>query len=277
MRLIMLTLLTMIAFAANSVLNRLALVEAGSGPAAFAAIRLASGAVVLGVLIWASGNRKTLTMPSGLKRVIGPLSLAMYVLGFSFAYVSLPAGAGALMLFGGVQVTMFAGAVASREEVPATRWLGAGMAFGGLIWLLGAGDGMPLPFSGWVLMGAAALGWGIYSLLGRDAKDALGSTAMNFILAAPLGLLVFLVVPDQITGQGIILAVLSGGLTSGLGYALWYRILPQLGATRAAVAQLSVPVIAMGGGMIFLSETISMRFVISSLLVLGGVVVSLRR
>ena len=278
MRLILLTLLTMIAFAANSVLNRLALVDAGTGPAAFAAIRLASGAVVLATLVWVRGRREKLILPTGLSLVIGPLSLAVYVLGFSFAYVSLPAGVGALMLFGGVQVTMFVGAVVSREKVPITRWLGAGMAFGGLIWLLWPSEeGARLPFSGWVLMAAAALGWGIYSLLGRGAKDALGSTTVNFVLAVPLGLLMLLIMPDQISGRGVMLAVLSGGITSGLGYALWYQILPQLGATRAAVTQLSVPVIAMAGGMIFLGEVTSLRFAISSLLVLGGVVVSMRR
>jgi len=277
MRLILLTLLTMIAFAANSVLNRLALVDPETGPAAFAVIRLASGAVVLAVLVLVRGRRDKLNLPTGLNLIIGPLSLAIYVLGFSFAYVSLPAGVGALLLFGGVQVTMFAGAVVSREEVPFTRWLGAAMAFGGLVWLLWPGDAMVLPVAGWMLMALAAIGWGIYSLLGRGAQDALGATAINFMLAVPLGLIAFIILPDHITGQGVVLAILSGGLTSGLGYALWYRILPQLGATRAAVAQLSVPVIAMGGGMAFLNEAASLRFVIASLLVLGGVAVSMRR
>ncbi|WP_428543522.1 DMT family transporter [Profundibacter sp.] len=277
MRLILLTLLTMIAFAANSVLNRLALVDPETGPAAFAVIRLASGAVVLGMLVWARGQRKKLNFPTGLNLIIGPLSLAIYVLGFSFAYVSLPAGVGALLLFGGVQVTMFAGAVVTREEVPFTRWLGAGMAFGGLVWLLWPSDAVVLPVAGWMLMALAAMGWGIYSLLGRGAQDALGATATNFVLAVPLSLMIFIIHPDHITGQGVMLAILSGGLTSGLGYALWYRILPQLGATRAAVAQLSVPVIAMGGGMAFLNESASLRFVIASLLVLSGVAVSLRR
>ncbi|AXX98790.1 DMT family transporter [Profundibacter amoris] len=277
MRLILLTLLTMIAFAANSVLNRLALVDPETGPAAFAVIRLVSGAVVLAVLVWVRRRRDILNLPTGLNLIIGPLSLAIYVLGFSFAYVNLPAGVRALLLFGGVQVTMFAGAVVSREKVPFTRWLGAAMAFVGLVWLLWPGDAMGLPVAGWMLMALAAIGWGIYSLLGRGAQDALGATAVNFMLAVPLGLIIFIILPDHITGQGVVLAILSGGLTSGLGYALWYRILPQLGATRAAVAQLSVPVIAMGGGMAFLNEAASLRFVIASLLVLGGVVVSMRR
>ncbi len=277
MRLIFLTTFTMIAFAANSVLNRLALVDAGMGPAAFAAIRLAAGAVVLMVLVWVRGGGARPVLWPRLKDAIGPLSLALYVLGFSFAYVSLPAGVGALLLFGGVQVTMFAGAILLREEVPLQRWLGAGLAFSGLVWLLWPGAGASLSLAGGVLMAAAALGWGIYSLLGRGATDALGSTAMNFLLAMPLAVLVFVILPDRITAWGAMLAALSGGVTSGLGYALWYRILPHLGATKAAVAQLSVPVIAMAGGIVFLDEMISMRIIVASLLVLGGVAVSMRR
>lgn len=277
MRLILLTTLTMIAFAANSVLNRLALVDAGMGPAAFSAIRLVAGAVVLGVLVRVRGGGANPALRPNLKGAIGPLSLALYVLGFSFAYVSMPAGVGALLLFGGVQVTMFAGAVILREEVPPTRWLGAGLAFGGLVWLLWPGGDATLSLAGGLLMAAAALGWGIYSLMGREAEDALGLTAMNFLLAAPLGLLVFAIFPDQITVRGIVLAMLSGGVTSGLGYALWYQIVPRLGSARAAVAQLSVPVIAMAGGMVFLGEGVSLRFVVASLLVLGGVAVSMRR
>ncbi len=277
MRLTLLTLLTMIAFAANSVLNRLALMDAGMGPAAFAAIRLAAGAGVLAALVWVRGGGVRPVLRPRLKDAIGPLSLALYVLGFSFAYVSLPAGVGALLLFGGVQVTMFAGAIILREEVPLQRWLGAGLAFSGLVWLLWPGASASLPLAGGVLMAAAALGWGIYSLLGRGATDALGATAMNFLLAMPLALLVFVILPDRITAWGAVLAGLSGGVTSGLGYALWYRILPQLGATKAAVAQLSVPVIAMAGGIAFLDETVSMRIIVASLLVLGGVAVSMRR
>lgn len=215
-------------------------------------------------------------MQPGLKGAIGALSLALYMLGFSYAYVSLPAGIGALILFGGVQVTMFTGAVLLREEVPPQRWLGAALAFGGLIWLLWPGGGAAPPLAGSLLMAAAALGWGVYSLLGRGVGDALAASSLNFALAIPLGLLVFSILPDQITVYGAFLAILSGGVTSGMGYALWYRILPQLGATRAAVAQLSVPLIAMAGGIVFLAEAVSLRFVVASLLVMAGVWVSMR-
>lgn len=278
MRLILLTSLTMIAFAANSVLNRLALVDGVMGPAGFAALRLISGAVALSALMWAT-NKAPHRPPQrpGLKGAIGAGSLALYVLGFSFAYVSLPAGIGALILFGGVQITMFTGAVILREPIPPQRIFGAALAFGGLIWLLWPSGGTAPPLAGSLLMTAAALGWGIYSLLGRGAQDALASSTLNFTLAIPLGLLVYALKPDQITGYGAFLAILSGGITSGLGYALWYRILPQLGATRAAVAQLSVPLIAMAGGVVFLSEAVSLRFAIASLMVMAGVWVSMRR
>ena len=280
MRLILLTTLTMIAFAANSILNRLALVDGVMGPAGFALIRLMAGAVTLTALKWARDKTKTpqIRTPkrAGLKGALGAGSLALYVLGFSFAYVSLPAGVGALILFGGVQVTMFTGAVVLREPIPPQRIFGAALAFSGLIWLLWPGGGTAPSLTGSVLMAVAALGWGIYSLLGRGAVDALATSSLNFALAIPLGLLVFTLLPDQITGYGAFLAILSGGITSGMGYALWYQILPQLGATRAAVAQLSVPLIAMAGGILFLAEAINLRFAIAGLLVTAGVWVSMR-
>lgn len=269
MRLFLLTALTMLAFAANSILNRMALEDGTTGPAAFAAIRLVAGALCLWALVaWRGGGMRPLWQPGG------AASLALYVLGFSFAYVSLPAGVGALILFGGVQITMFAGALILRETVPARRWAGAALAFGGLVWLLWpAGGAAPDPWGG-ALMAAAALGWGIYSLLGRGATDPMGATAGNFVFAAPLGLIVLAVLPDTATAQGAVLAVLSGAVTSGCGYALWYAVLPRLGSTRAAVAQLCVPVIAAAGGLLLLGEGISLRFAMASALVLGGVLLA---
>ena len=275
MRLFLLTALTMTAFAANSVLNRMALVEDGMGPASFAAIRLVSGALALAALVVLrrEGRGLRLVAPG---RVTGTLSLALYVLGFSFAYVTLDAGLGALILFGGVQVTMFAGAVLAREQVPPARWLGAGVALSGLAVLLWPEGATAPPIAGAALMIAAALGWGIYSLAGRGAGDPLGDTAANFVLAAPLGLLVVLLLPDGVTAQGVVLACLSGIVTSGLGYALWYTVLPRLAASVAAVAQLTVPLIALAGGVLFLGEALTLRFALASALVLGGVALSLR-
>jgi drug/metabolite transporter (DMT)-like permease len=274
MRLIFLTTLVMIAFAANSVLNRMALVGDATGPAAFALIRLGAGAVFLLGLARLQGGGIAWRAPG---RLWGAATLALYVLGFSFAYVTLNAGVGALILFGCVQITMFVGALVAREQVPLARWIGAAIAFGGLLVLLWPQGGAVPDASGAALMAAAAVGWGVYSLLGRGSGNALGSTAANFALALPAGVLVFALLPDTVTARGATLAVISGAITSGAGYALWYTVLPRLAASVAAVAQLTVPVIAAAAGLALLGEPLTARFAIAAVLVLGGVVYSLRR
>jgi drug/metabolite transporter (DMT)-like permease len=273
MRLALLTLLTMIAFAANSVLNRLGVAGGQIGAAEFAAVRLLSGAGMLLALVGLrAALRGTAIWPGGRGRLVGPLSLLVYLFGFSWAYRSLPAGAGALILFGTVQITMFAGALLGREAVPGARWAGAGLAFSGLCLLLVPGGGeVSLPHA--AAMALAGAGWGVFSLSGRGQTDALGATAWNFGLALPLGLALALAAPTEImtTPTGLSLAVLSGAVSSGLGYALWYRILPGLGASRAAVAQLTVPVLAALGGSLLLHEALTLRFAVAAALVLGGV------
>lgn len=271
MRLFLLTALTMLAFAANSVLNRWAVGPGHIGAVEFAMIRLVAGAVTLGVLVlW---SRRGLAWPGLRGRVAGVLGLAAYMIGFSLAYRGLDAGTGALVLFGTVQVTMFAGALIAREAVPGRRWAGAVLAMGGLVLIAAPGAAAPgsaglVPIA---LMAVAGFGWGVYSLAGRAASDPLAATAWNFVLAVPLVLplaLVGLQTPDV---PGVVLAVVSGALTSGLGYALWYAVLPQLGAARAAVAQLTVPVIAAVGGAVLLAEVPGLRFWLAAGLVLGGV------
>jgi drug/metabolite transporter (DMT)-like permease len=267
MRLFLLTALTMLAFAANSVLNRWAVGQGHIGAVEFAVIRLLAGAVMLAALVLR--QRGGLAWPGRRGRVAGVLGLSAYLMGFSLAYRGLDAGTGALVLFGTVQVTMFAGALVSREAVPARRWLGAGLALGGLALIAAPGTVALWPL---VLMAVAGVGWGVYSLAGRGAVDPLAATAWNFLLSVPvvlpLGLLAGPVAPD---GVGIALAVVSGAVTSGLGYALWYAILPQLGAARAAVAQLTVPVVAALGGAVLLAEPPGLRFWGAAALVLGGV------
>jgi drug/metabolite transporter (DMT)-like permease len=275
MRLLLLTTLVMIAFAANSVLNRMALVGDATGPAAFALIRLAAGAVFLLAMTRLRAGAGVPWKTDG--RVAGVLMLALYVLGFSFAYVSLETGTGALILFGGVQITMFAGALIAREAVPLARWIGAVIAFVGLAVLLWPAGGVVPDPVGALLMAGAAVGWGVYSLLGRTVADPLGSTAANFALALPIGVVVFFIVPGDLTPRGAVLAVISGAVTSGAGYALWYTVLPRLQASVAAVAQLTVPVIAVAGGLVFLAEPVSLRFVAAAALVLAGIAISLRR
>lgn len=264
--------LTMIAFAANSVLNRLALAEHAAGPASFAAVRLVAGAAVLVALVSVRDGSARLT--SAL-RWQNAAALAVYMLGFAFAYIWLDAGLGALILFGSVQLTMFGGALLSGETIPARRWIGAALAFAGVVWLLRpTGLTAPEP-AGAVLMAVAGIAWGVYSLLGRGNKDPLASTASAFCLAVPVGFLFAVVFRDGMSAYGILLAALSGGVTSGLGYALWYRLLPQLPSSSAAVAQLTVPVIAATGGVVLLSEPVGLRFVVSCALVIAGVLLAL--
>ncbi len=267
-RLFALTALTMVAFAANSVLNRWALLDGATGPAAFQAIRVFSGALCLGVLL---SMRHGLPKLTGRTRALGTLSLLAYMVGFSFAYVALDAGVGALILFGGVQITMFAGALISGERPTTARWLGAAIALAGLGWLLWPGAVGAPPLFASLLMGIAAIGWGVYSLIGRGVSDPLAETGANFICAAPLALLVWILIPDEISSQGMLIAVLSGAGTSGLGYALWYSVLPKLDAAVAAIAQLTVPVIAVIGGILLLNEDATPRLIAACLVVLGGV------
>lgn len=272
MRLFGLTVLTMIAFAANSVLNRMGLAQAGLDPVLFGTVRLMAGAAMLALLSFILRGGVPL---GGRGRLIGVLSLSLYVFGFSMAYTALDAGIGALVLFGMVQVTMFAGALWLGERVPAIRWAGALVAFAGLVWLLWPGGGVTLPFIQAGMMVLAGVGWGIYSLNGRGAGDALQATAANFVLAVPIALILLLAKGmGGANAAGLLLAVLSGAVTSGLGYALWYAILPKLGATRAAVAQLTVPVIAIAGGVLFLGEVPSLAFLMATTVVLVGVALS---
>jgi drug/metabolite transporter (DMT)-like permease len=258
----------MVAFASNSILNRWGLLDGETGPAAFQALRVVAGAVCLGVLLYARGNMpKLLTR----RRVVGTGSLMAYMLGFSFAYVALDAGVGALILFGGVQVTMFAGALLKGERPPALRWVGAVVAFGGLIWLLWPGAVGAPPLAAALMMGVAAVAWGVYSLAGRGATDPMAETGANFICSIPFAVLAWLIVQDGMSAGGAVLAIICGAVTSGLGYALWYTVLPKLDAAVAALTQLTVPVIAVVGGVLVLGEVASGRLILASAMVLGGV------
>ena len=279
MRLIALTAIAMVAFAANSVLNRAALIGGGIDPVSFGTVRLLSGAAVLVIL--SAVQRRGISLRGSARRA-AVAALLIYIFAFSLAYQRLDAGLGALILFGCVQITMFAGALATRETVPLVRWLGAAIAFSGLVWLLWPDGGAVVPPLFGVAMAAAGAAWGIYSLTGRAGNDPLAETAANFLLAAMIAVpltLVFAVWPGAaalyIDRPGAAIAILSGAVTSGLGYALWYFVLPRLAATTAATAQLSVPIIAMAGGMITLGEPLTGTFALASALVLGGVALSL--
>lgn len=269
MHLFLLTALTMTAFAANSVLNRLAVDAGGIDPSSFAMIRVIAGAVALSMILTVRGGGLPIAKRG---RLLGAASLAAYMIGFSLAYVTLDAGLGALILFGTVQVAMF-GWSALRGAAPSARQLlGAGVAFAGLVlalWPSSGGTGTDA--TGAVLMVIAGLGWAVYTLAAKGAKDPLAETGANFVVATPM-LLVLLLGPDlHAAPLGIALAVAAGAVTSGLGYALWYYVLPDVGPQRAPVVQLSVPIIAIAAGALFLGEAITLPIVLATLLVLGGI------
>ena len=266
----------MVAFAANSLLNRLALLDGAIGPAEFAAIRVSSGVVVLVLLLIIRDRNLPKPLPPRWAAVGG---LAVYMLGFSFAYVSMDAGLGALILFGIVQITMFGGALIEGETAPAQRWAGMILAMAGLALLTYPSGAVKLEITALMLMVGAGIGWGIYSLIGRRVAEPVSATAWNFIYCLPVVLIVLLLVSDgpELTSRGVILATLSGGVTSALGYALWYALLPQLGATRGALAQLSAPAIALFLGAILLRETVTLTAMLAATLILGGIAIGLVR
>ena len=268
-----LTAIAMLAFAANSLLCRLALGRGLIDPASFATTRVIAGAVTLGLIVlpkWRSSGRSTPDWPAA-------GMLFVYMAGFSFAYVTLSAGTGALILFGAVQLTMFVAALRGGEHFALLSWLGLAIAVLGLVYLVSPGITAPDPL-GAALMTVAGVAWGVYSLRGRGAADPLSSTANNFICAVPMVLAVSAVFIGgfRVSARGLALAVASGAVTSGLGYVVWYAALRGLTRARAATVQLSVPVIAAIGGVLLLAEPITLRLLLASAATLGGVWLALR-
>ncbi|WP_454765968.1 DMT family transporter [Cupriavidus campinensis] len=271
-----LTALAMVAFAANSLLARAALKGTGIDAATFTLVRVAAAAAVLLLIV---------RMRRGAWRVAGDwvaaVALLAYACGFSFAYLRLPAGTGALVLFACVQATMIGDGLRRGDRLDAAQWLGVALALAGLVWLVLPGLQAPPP-GATVLMAAAGVGWGVYSLRGRGAADALSATAGNFVRAVPLAVAVGMAAwpqraPDL---QGVAYAVASGAITSGIGYVVWYAALRGLASTTAATVQLSVPVLAALGGIAWLGEPMTARLASSAAAILGGialVIVSRRR
>ena len=272
MKLFVLVALTMVAFAANSVLNRIGVAQFGMDPFVFAVLRVAAGAAMLAGLVALRGNRPWLGLAQH-----GPAAFALttYMIGFSWAYLSLGAGLGALILFGALQIMLFGWAVVQGQSISPQRWAGVALALAGLVVLLWPGAVATVPFWGTIAMLVATAGWAGYTVLGQGAQDPLRASSGNFILCLPMALPVLMVVgPTPLNTGGVLTAVVAGAVTSGLGYALWYRVLPQLATTTAATAQLSVPVIAVVGGAIFLGEPVTLRMVSAAVLVLGGIALS---
>jgi drug/metabolite transporter (DMT)-like permease len=272
LRTVVLTVVALLAFAANSLLCRLALQQESIDPASFASIRIASGALTLAVI---ARYRAPPAVP-GKSDWISAAMLFIYVAFFSFAYVTLPAGTGALILFGSVQLTMFSAGLRSGERFGAVAWGGLAIAVAGLVYLVLPGIAAPSP-AGALLMAVAGLAWGVYSLRGRRAGDPLLATAGNFARAVPLAVVLSLLFLSRakLSNAGLALAIASGAVTSGLGYVVWYAALRNLGALRAAVVQLPVPLITALGGVAFLAETFTPRLAIASAAMLGGIAVVL--
>jgi len=262
----------MIAFAANPLLCRLALGEQLIDAASFTFVRTVSGAVML-ALIMLPRWRRRIRVSVNWRSVA---ALFTYMVFFSFAYRSLSASTGTLLLFAAVQFTMFISAIRGGEYLTMLSWFGFALAVIGVIYLVFPGITSPDPL-GALLMVVAGAAWGGYSLLGRGAADPLESTAINFIYSVPPAIVVALLFMDDAyyTHSGLILAMVSGAIASGLGYAIWYAALKSLSASRAATVQLSVPTLAAFGGIIFLSEPISVRLIVASALTLGGIAIVL--
>ncbi len=274
LKLALLTTTAMLAFAANSLLCRMALVETNIDPASFTLVRLASGAIVLMALM-VTRNQVSFAVKDSLLaqgNMTSAIALFVYAAGFSFAYISMTTGAGALLLFGAVQLTMIGWSLVKGERMTLLQWSGFALALGGLVLLLLPNASVPDFFSA-MLMISAGVAWGVYSLLGKGSSQPVAATAGNFVRATPVGLVLFIVFwpGGNVDMAGIGYAVASGALASGLGYALWYSILPYIASVKAATLQLSVPVLAVVAGWLLLNEVVTYRMLASSALVLGGV------
>ncbi|MEX3931596.1 DMT family transporter [Paraburkholderia phymatum] len=273
MRIALLTIVAMLAFAGNSLLCRVALKGTSIDPATFTTVRLVSAAVALWVIL----RTRRVSLPVG-GNWISAFALIAYAVAFSFAYVSLAAGTGALLLFGAVQATMIGYALARGERLRARQWIGVACALAGLVGLVLPGLSAPAPLAS-LLMLSAGVAWGVYSLRGKGAADPIATTAGNFIRAVPFAVAVSAgtFAHMSIDPMGLLFAALSGALTSGVGYVIWYAALKELSAATAATVQLSVPPIAAIGGIALLGEPLTARLALSSIMILGGIALVVAR
>lgn len=273
MKTILLTCLALFAFAGNSVLCRLALGENTIDAASFTILRLLSGVIVL-FLCLQLNQMFIAKQPDSLSKGswFGAFSLFIYAVAFSFAYISLETGVGALILFGFVQLTMLGFSVISGNKFNYIELSGVLLAFIGLVYLVSPNLSTP-SFTGFMLMTLAGIAWGAYTLIGKKAKHPLSDTSYNFLRTTPFVLvLLFISYPYAVyTSTGIWYAILSGGMTSGIGYAIWYLAIKNISTIQAAVIQLLVPIVAALGGVVFVNEAVSVRLIISSVMVLGGI------
>ncbi|UXA00178.1 DMT family transporter [Vibrio splendidus] len=291
MQTLMVTFITLVAFAANSVLCRWALMDQTIDPLSFSVVRILSGALTLLILLTLSssakrkqdkleGNASMYTKIRSELDLTAILALLVYMFGFSFAYLTLGAGLGALVLFVAVQFTMIAAHLFAGNRMSSIEWGGCLLSVAGLVYLLIPTGATSSPdLTSIILMVLAGVGWGIYTLAGKKSTNALQSTTANFgfgslVILALLSLLAFIpsvTAQISIKEQGLIYAVLSGAVASGVGYSLWYYVVKKLNTVVASIAQLSVPVIATLGGVVLLSEPVTMQFIVSSTVILLGI------
>ncbi|MEP6866019.1 MAG: DMT family transporter [Deltaproteobacteria bacterium] len=259
----------MLGFAANSLLGRAALRTDQIDATSFTAIRLATGALVLALLV--AGRRDRLR---GAGSWGSAIALAGYAVAFTFAYRVLPAGTGALVLFGAVQLTMIVGGLLRGERPTLLQWIGWTCALAGLVVITAPGLDPP-PLTGTLLMLAAGAAWGVYSLRGRGIARPLATTADNFLRTLPIAAVLFFVGARHMTTMGVVLAACSGGIASGLGYSLWYAAVPALGATRSAAVQLSVPVITALAALALFDEPLRPTLIAGGAAILVGLALAL--
>jgi drug/metabolite transporter (DMT)-like permease len=266
------TTLALVAFAANSLLCRLALSQRTIDPASFTTVRLVAGAVTLALIARLASSSRTPADPSWTSAAM----LFLYAAPFSFACGSLTTGTGALLLFGAVQVTMILGTLRAGDRPNSGQWLGLGMAFSGLVYLVLPGITAPSPL-GATLMLLAGFAWGLYSLRGRAVRNPLAQTASNFARTVPMVLALSLAAHRALHAEprGLVFALLSGALASGVGYVVWYEAVAGLSGIAASIVQLAVPVLAAGGGVLLLDERITLRLGLPTVLVPGGVALTL--
>ncbi len=276
MRIAVLTAVAMLAFATNSILARLALSNNDIDPLAFTGIRLVSGAMVLMLIVFVRQKPGERPGFAAMGTWSGALSLLAYAAAFSIAYVIVGAGPGALILFASVQISMVAWAVIKGDKPAVPEWLGMGIAIVALVYLVSPGLTAP-PLHGAVLMTVAGISWGAYSLVGRGSTSPLADTAGNFIRCMPIGAVLVIagVLYFRPSAAGLACAIASGAVASGLGYIIWYGVLPRLTRTTAAVVQLTVPAIAALGGVAFIGEALSGRLLIAMAGIIGGVSLAL--
>jgi drug/metabolite transporter (DMT)-like permease len=263
------TLMALIAFAANSVLCRMALGSVSIDASSFTLVRLVSGALILSLILRITNN-KIRTHSKG--SWFSGLMLFTYAITFAFAYTTLDTATGALILFGAVQITIILLSVISGDRLNMSEWIGVTIALSGFFYLVIPGVTTPSAV-GFALMTIAGIAWGIYTLNGRSSQSPIMDTTYNFLRSVPLIIIVtgFTIKNIHYSSEGLILAGLSGGIASGIGYAIWYNALRGLSAAQAAVVQLLVPVIAAFGGVIFISEVITLRLILAAVMILGGI------